>query len=137
MIPDSIVILPTCGNKEVHAAHSWRHGFLHLRKEICDGFTMLAWIAYNNEMKKRWEYLNKRKPQKFPGAIHKHKMFLSKSETTVTELAFVCDWTGLCDFKYTISRGLWNRQTIKGYRQRMARLSCASLFEEIHKGTWQ
>lgn len=128
---DPVVILPACGRYHVHGKHSWRHGFLHLFKITCEGFNLYQHIKFEDVRKKQWTYLY----QQNDG--HKHKMFLSRSLTTDSVLVFICDAHTIgCNFRRDITRGLWNRQTINGYRMRMARLSCEVLFEEIHKDTW-
>lgn len=112
------VILMECDNTLPHKTHSWRERF---RKHTCKGVTPEQFDIY---MERKW-------PTPY-NPNHKHKMFLSRWWTTGDQMVFICDYSSAgCRENYTISRGLWKRQTIKGYRERMARLAVSPLFRAI------
>lgn len=117
------VILLECDDALPHEAHSWRDGFLGRHKNSCKGITPEQFDIY---MDRKW-------PKPY-NPKHKHKMFLSRLWTTENCMVFICDFRSAgCKKKYTISRGLWKRQTIRGYRERMARLAVTPLFQAIRE----
>lgn len=80
---ESVVILPVCSRRDVHSAHSWRHGFLHLRKMRCDGFSYLAASAYRRMMDER-----ELRAQQTLYKKHKHSFKFIKAEEGL--LTFQC-----------------------------------------------
>lgn len=46
MEPVVIITVPACGVKAMHKKHVLRHGFLHLRRTKCEGWTYDQWNQY-------------------------------------------------------------------------------------------
>jgi hypothetical protein len=85
------VVITECSSIKKHKLHTWRWGFLWLRKGICAGLTEDIVIER-----------------------HRHHMFLSRWWTTASMMIFICDaHTAGCEYQCYIDRSYWEQMTLK------------------------
>ena len=76
MEPVVIITVPACGVKEVHNKHTLRHGFLHLRRVKCEGWTVDEWDKYSDMETERLA----RYYETFAPKPHKHRLEYKPSQ---------------------------------------------------------
>ncbi|QFG09778.1 hypothetical protein PBI_SHIBA_72 [Arthrobacter phage Shiba] len=95
MEPVVIITVPVCGAKEIHNKHVLRHGFLHLRRLKCEGWSVKQFKEYQRMMYERdiratqTLYKKHKHSFKFLGAEEGQLTFVCKSPKCGT----YCHWS--------------------------------------------
>jgi hypothetical protein len=113
-----------CGGYYLHDAHSWREGFLYLRKRVCRGTASIRMPKSSGKTiaQIRDGLLGMPSSAQIPLTIidHKHDFKLTSGFAVGTErfvpkletdILWHCDWLD-CEHYFVISRSLWKEQGV-------------------------